>query len=76
MDIVNRGRRGTTIDNLKRSKTRAGMYRGIVRPLREVQVSIPVAGFVVDVSSEVLFQGPIDDLSLFVGLRVISGCHA
>lgn len=52
------------------------MYRGIVRPLRKVQVSKPVAGFVVDVGAEILFQSPIDDLSLSVGLRMIRCRHS
>lgn len=76
MNVVNRGRGWTAIDDLEWSETRAGMNRGIVRPLREVQITIPLTGFVMNVSSEILFQGPINDLSLSVELRVIGGGHA
>lgn len=51
------------------------MDGGVVGPLGEGQIPEPLAGFLMNISSEILFEGAVDDLGLPIRLRMVRRAH-
>lgn len=51
------------------------MDRSIVTPFCQGKISIPLTGLMVNISSEILLEGPVDNFCLSVRLRVVCGTH-